>query len=197
MKTNTGKYLALIALTCSIGGCKSDPPAAPALAPSAPTAAAAPASNNVITPGKYEVCDVGDTKKHGDLERDHLTGKKVEIKRIYADEATLVCIGEDGCPDNLSDPEYGGTVLWMVGDQKRLRAVHSFEHEDTHRHTKSSEAHLVQIRKDPTDTPPAACTKANVLILRVCHPHTEPTPTSQWQCEGSDAPHGADAHIQN
>ncbi len=187
MKTNIGrKSLALIALACGMAGCtRSEAPATPAAGPTAS------ASGDAIAAGTYDVCDVADTGVHGDFKGDHLSGKKVEIQRINPEQATAVCIGTDGCPDNLMDP----AVLWMIGDEKHLRTVHPFEHDANGGTT--SMPHLVQILKDPTDTPPDSCKKGNVLVLRICQPHPEPTPTSQWQCASSAGPHGADAHIEN
>ncbi|MGH8237256.1 MAG: hypothetical protein ACREXP_09585 [Steroidobacteraceae bacterium] len=191
MKTNTGrKSLALLAVACGMAGCSESE--APATPPEAPSAAA-----GAITPGIYDVCEVSATE-HGDVKGDHLDGNKVEIRPINAKEATAVCIGPEGCPDDLADPNFDGTVLWMIGDEKLLRTVQPFEHHPADDSPgKSSIAHLVQILQDPTDQVPDTCKKGNVLILRICHPAELPRPDAQWECAPSPAPHGADAHIEN
>ncbi len=201
MKTNINRMsLAFIAAACAVSGCtRTEAPATPAEAPSPATAAVPPpdAGAGAIAAGTYEVCDVADTVTHGDATADHLTGKKVQIQRINPKEVTPVCIGREGCPGELTDPQFDGTVLWMIGDENLLRAVHLFEHDVTGEAGKAVVPHLVQILKDPSETPPEQCKKSNVLILRICHPHAEPTPTSQWQCGSSAGPHGASAHIEN
>ena len=172
MKTNTGmKSLALIAVACGMAGCPKPEEHATSTETSAGGA-------DVITAGTYEVCEVSATT-HGDVKGDHLDDNKVEIQPINPKEATAVCFGPDGCPDDLMDPTFEGTVLWMIGDEKLLRAVHSFEHHPADDSPgESSIPHLVQILKDPTDQVPATCTKSNVLILRICQPAESP----QAQC---------------
>jgi len=200
MKTRIGrKSLALIAVTCSLAGCtRSEAPATPAEGPSAaatgePTAGA---TGGVITTGIYDVCDVADTDAHDHFTGDHLTGKKVEIRRIDAKDATAVCIGKDGCPDDLFDPQFDGTVLWMIGNENLLRAVHPFEHDVTADTRKTTLPHLLRIQKQPTDEPIAGCNKDNVLLLQICWPRIPPSADSNWQCRAPE-PHGADAHIEN
>jgi hypothetical protein len=186
MKSKIGrKSLALIAVTCGMTGCtKSDAPATPPVEPSS-------ATSDVITPGTYDVCDIADTDVHGSLMGDHLTGNKVEI-RAFSAETMAVCIGKNGCPDDLLDPQFDGKVLWMIGDDKLLRTVQPFEHDPA----KPAQPHLVKVLKDSTEEPPETCKKSNVLILRICQPDPETKPTS-WQCGSSSGPHGADAHIEN
>ena len=221
MKTNIN-YLALIVLTCGVAACnKSDAPntssteTTPAAAENAPAPSADPTSGGAaddgttaaaIAPGVYTVCDLAETTghvataRHRSLSGDHLgMGRKVEIRNILPQEATVVCIGADGCPADLNDPTYKGKVLWMIGDENRLATVQSLDHQDDQSKTRA-EPHLIQIINDPTDIHRGRdeCDTANnVLTFRICSLHASPTPMSQWLCGSTAGPHGSDAHIQN
>lgn len=186
--------IAFILVACSKSGPDGTTAAAPATSRSDVTAATGP-----ITSGLYEVCRVAeDVTDHEDgLSRAHVhTGQKVTVETIDADKTTLVCIGGP-CP---SDPENPGpgledTVLWMMGDEKRLQTVQSFEH-DVSNGGKKRKFHLVQLTKEPS--PPTGCDpQKNVLKLHFCEWGQPPTGSKKkWLCPG-DVPHAGAAHIEN
>lgn len=199
MKThNYHPRLALLAIAFSLVACSKPGPDGTTAAAPAASSADVTAATGPITSGPYEVCRVADdlTDHEGGLSRAHLhKGQKVQVDPIDANTTTLVCI--DGpCPSDPMNPGAGleDTVWWMTGDENRLQAVQSFEH-DTSNGGKKRALHLVQLTKEPS--PPTGCDpQKNVLKLRFCEWGTPPTGSATWLCPG-DIPHAGAAHIEN
>jgi hypothetical protein len=210
MKThNYGPNLALLAAACSLAACTDSTPVVNATAPEAATASAlapsggvgaAGTSTRAINSGKYHVCAVSeDTRghRHSNMTGVHIEkGAEVEIKKINADTATLVCLGGP-CPTDPMNPAFREKVLWMTGDTNNLRTVRAFAHTD-----KTSNApvdpmpqHLVQLMSD-ADIPVGCNSQKNVLMLRFCEwAVDDDTGNADWLCAGPD-PHAGAVHLE-
>jgi hypothetical protein len=205
MKThNYRSRLALLAIALGLIACSKTGPDTTAAAP-APSGADAGAdtgtstSTGTITSGVYEVCRVAQdlTEAHDDgTSRAHLhTGQAMTVAPIDPATTTLMCIG-DKCPADPMNPGAGleDTVWWMTGDDKRLQAIVSFEH-DASNGDKKRKLHLVQVTKEPS--PPTGCDpKKNVLKVHFCDWGQPDVGHPTWLCPGN-VPHAGAAHIEN
>jgi hypothetical protein len=145
-----------------------------------------------VQPGKYTVCDTGDTAAHGDSEGVHVDkGDLVEIGKIEAETATQVCL-RGVCSDAQNA---NVKTLWMMVNGERLAAVNDFGH--TKDGQPIQELHLVRLTKADTSQfsaeLKAQCAKNNVLQLQFCPLNAGGT---GFEC-GPELPHQGGAHIEN
>jgi hypothetical protein len=205
MKTyNDHSRLALLAIALGLVACSTSGPDTRTATPAASGADAGAdtgttPSTGTITAGVYGVCAVAEDLVEGHTDgtsRAHLhKGQAVTIDAINAKTTTLLCIG-DKCPSDPMNPGVGleDTVWWMTGDDKRLQAVVSFEH-DTSNGDKKRKLHLVQVTKEIS--PPSGCDpKKNVVKVHFCDWGTPPIGSATWLCPG-EVPHAGAAHIEN